>query len=61
MTVQIYYKNSPLKNAGNLILFVGEKFDIKHLKNVITKTDYSYVDDLLKINDLKKKTFSFRA
>ena len=59
MTVQIYYKNSPLKNAGNLILFVGEKFDIKHLKNVITKTDYSYVDDLLKINDLKKKLLVF--
>ena len=38
MTIQIYYKNSPSKKIlGNLILFVNEKFDIKGLKNDLSK------------------------
>ncbi len=59
MTVQINYKNSPSKNiSGNLILFVNEKFDIKGLKSDVSSSEFSYISDLLKTNNLKKK-YSF--
>ena len=55
MTVQIYYKNGASKKIlGNLILFVNEKFDIKGLKSDISKSEISYISDLLKTSDLKK-------
>ena len=60
MSVQIYYKNSaPKKISGNLILFVNEKFDMKPLKNSISKSEFSYISDLLKTSDLKKSIFVF--
>ena len=60
MTVQINYKNSVLKtNVGNLILFVDEKFQINGLTKYISKSEYSYISDLLKTSDLKKKITCF--
>ncbi len=60
MTVQINYKNSGFKNtANNLVLFVGENFDIKGLKQTISKTEYSYIAEMLKNNDLKKDILFF--
>ena len=61
MTVQINYKNSGLKNiVSNLVLFVGENFDISGLKKNISNTEYSYISDLLKTSDLKKDLLFFQ-
>ena len=60
MTVQINYKNSSLKNIfGNLVLFVGENFNISGLKKYISNDEYYYVSDLLKTSDLKKEFLLF--
>ncbi len=60
MTVQINYKNSlSKKNSCNLVLFVDEKFDISKLKKHISSSEYSFISDLLKITDLKKKIVTF--
>jgi leucyl aminopeptidase len=61
MTVQINYKNRDLKKiTNNLVLFVGEKFDIGGLNKHISKNEFSYVSDLLKTSDLKKDILSFK-
>ena len=61
MTVQINYKNKVLKNTtGNLILFVAEKFNINGLKKYVSNSEYNYISDLLKTNDLKKDIISFK-
>ena len=40
MAIQINYKNkNHYKTASNLILFVGEKFDIKGIKKLISDTE----------------------
>ena len=60
MTVQINYKNRVLKKiTNNLVLFVGEKFEIGGLKRHISKSEFSYISDLLKNSDLKKDILSF--
>ena len=60
MTVQINYKNGGLKNiVGNLVLFVGEKFNIKPLKKHISDQEFSFVNDLLKTGDFKKNILNF--
>ena len=60
MNVKINYKYSSLKNSiGNLVLFAGEKFSIKPIKNRISETDFSFVSDLLKSSDLKKNILKF--
>tara|TARA_B100001057_G_scaffold222349_1_gene222770 strand:+ start:19 stop:1479 length:1461 start_codon:yes stop_codon:yes gene_type:complete len=56
MTVQINYKNrDSIKTNNNLVLFTGEKFDIGGLYKHISKSEISYISDLLKNSDLKKK------
>ncbi len=61
MTVQINYKNRDLKKIiSNLVLFVGEKFDIDGLNKHISKNEFSYISDLLKTSDLKKDILSFK-
>jgi len=60
MSVQINYKTSNLKkNSINIVFFVDEKFRISNLKKYISKTEYSYISDLLNINDKKKKIISY--
>ena len=61
MTVQINYKNRDLKKiTSNLVLFVGEKFNIGGLNKHISKGEFSYISDLLKNSDLKKDILSFK-
>ena len=56
MTVQINYKNSVFKNtANNLVLFIDENFNMKSLEKIISKTEHSYINELLKSSDLKKE------
>ena len=60
MAVQINYKNSGFKaGLGNLVLFVDEKFNISDLRKYISKTEFSYISDLLKTSDLKKNLLFF--
>ena len=60
MTVQINYKNIGSKNVkGNLVLFVDEKFSISSLKKHVSSSEYSFISDLLKTKDLKKKIITF--
>ncbi len=59
MTVQINYNNSLQKNSSNFVLFVDEKFDISGLKKYISRSEFSYISDLLKAKDIKKKIIPF--
>ena len=61
MTVQINYKNNSSKKvSSNQVLFVDEKFNINGLKNHISKSEFSYISDLLKSSDLKKDLLFFK-
>ena len=56
MTVQINYKKSlSKKSAGNLVLFVDEKFSIFALKKHILSSEYTYVSDLIKTKKSEEK------
>ena len=60
MTITINYKNNvPKKDSYNLVLFIDEKYNISSLKKYVLSSEYSYIFDLLKTNDLKKKIISF--
>ena len=60
MSITINFKNKKLsKNSANLILFVDEKFNINHLKEHISGSEYSFISDLLKTKDKKKKIINF--
>ncbi len=60
MSIQINYKNKGYKNpAANLVLFVEEKFNINTLKKFISNTEYNYIFELLKANDLKQDILVF--
>ena len=60
MSIKVSYlekKNS--KTVGNLVLFSDEKYRINSLKKYLSDLEFSYINDLLKTNDLKKNLFVF--
>ena len=60
MNIKIYYKKQTFtKSIGNLILFADEKFNINGLKKHISNSEYSYISDLLKKKDTKKRIITF--
>ena len=60
MKIEINYKNHiSNKSNGNLILFVDEKLNITGLKNFLSNIEYSYINDLIKLEDKKKKILTF--
>ena len=60
MTTIINYKNSfSKKNRSNIVLFVDEKFNIGGLKKYISGTENSLINDLIKVQNLKKEIISF--
>ena len=60
MTVKINYKNISFKKIShNLVLFTDDRFSLTPLKKYISKSEYNYVSDLLKTNDLKKNLIIF--
>ncbi|MDA9650942.1 leucyl aminopeptidase [Candidatus Pelagibacter sp.] len=60
MTVQINYIKSGSKNTSStVVFFVDKKFNINALKKYISKSEYSYILDLLKTSDLKKDLLFF--
>ena len=62
MPVKINYTDKNInQNSSNLILFANEKFEVKRLRRFLSKNDFSYVNDLLKTSDLKKKILVFEV
>ena len=62
MSVKIRYINKPLvKPSFNTVLFSNEKFNIKSLKKYLSKYEFSYISDLLKSSDLKKRLLVFEV
>ena len=60
MSVKInYLKKTNNKNLSNQIFFTDEKFNISGLKKFLNNKDFSYINDLLKTNDLKKNLLVF--
>ena len=60
MSVQISYNNIvPKKNSINNVFFVDENFNISGLKKQISNKDYSFLSDLIKSKNLKKKNSDF--
>jgi len=60
MSIKISFKKSILsKTSSNLVLFVDEKFNTKLVKKYLSNSEFSYVSDLLKTSDLKKKLLIF--
>ena len=60
MPIQINLKkNSIKKPINNLVLFTDQKFSTNHIKKYISSNELSYIDDLLKTSDLKKKILVF--
>ena len=60
MSIQINHKsNSFKKTLDNTILFVDENFNIDGLKKYMSSNEFTYISDLLKTCDLKKKLLYF--
>ena len=60
MTLKISYSNKSTNNlSGNTVLFSDEKFKNNNLRKFISNSELSYIDDLLKINDIKKNILVF--
>jgi leucyl aminopeptidase len=60
MNIKVNFKKQVLsKSNTNLILFADEKFNISGLKKHISSTEYSYISDILKKKDTKKKIVTF--
>ena len=60
MSVKINFKNNiSKKNSINLVLFTDEKFSTSSIKKYISNSEFSYITDLLKSSDLKKRLFVF--
>ena len=56
MSIKINYKSSISKSKlKNVVFFVDEKFRIQDIKALISKSEYSYTEDLLKTKDFKNK------
>ena len=55
MSVKIIYKKTNFKKyQANLVLFTNEKFSITNLKKYLSKSEFSYINDLLNTSDIKK-------
>jgi len=60
MTIKIKYTKKKIKRFdNNLVIFSDERFSILGLKKYLTKSEYSYLTDLLKHKDLKKNLYVF--
>ena len=55
MTIKInFIKNYKKNSSSNLILFCDEKPNLDNLKKFLSKTEFDYLKDLIKVCDLKK-------
>ncbi len=62
MSVKITYpKTVSKKLSTNIVLFTNENFKINSLKKYLSNSEFSYINDLLKTSDLKKKYICLRV
>ena len=60
MTIKLnFIKNYKINSSSNLILFCDEKPNLDNLKKFLSKTEFDYLKDLIKVCDLKKNIFKF--
>ena len=59
MALKINYLKTKSKPSSNLALFSNEKYKINKLRRYLTNHEFSYISDLLKTSDLKKKFTGF--
>ena len=60
MAIKInYLKNTNNRSSNNLVLFSGEKFNVKDLKKYLSNSEFIYIEDLIKTIDIKKNIFVF--
>ena len=60
MAIKINYSNKKYsKTNSNSVFFFNDKFNIDNLKKDLSNSEFTYVKDLLKTADLKKKLFTF--
>ncbi len=59
MKLNITYSKNGNLSSRNQVLFSDEKFSISGLKKYITNSEFSYIKDLLRTSDLKKKLLLF--
>ena len=61
MSIKINYNKKLLnKTTSNLVLFSNDKFNINGLKKDLTNSEFTYISDILKSADLKKKLIFFQ-
>ncbi|WP_075534141.1 leucyl aminopeptidase [Candidatus Pelagibacter communis] len=63
MSTKINYLNSNKNKSlsSNIVLFSKEKFKINNLKKYLSKSEFIYIEDLLKSFDIKKNIFVFES
>ena len=62
MPIKINYsKKTQNKQSSNVVIFTDEKFNISKSKKYMPDSEHSYIKDLLKTSDLKKKIFVFEV
>ena len=59
MTLKINYLKKNANKSSNLVLFTNDKFNLRKIEKNFSKSELSYVNDLLKTSDLKKNIFIF--
>ena len=61
MSIKINYlkTNNTKSKSQNIVLFSKEKFKINDLKSHLSKSEFAYIEDLIKSIDLKKNIFIF--
>ena len=56
MSIKVNHSNKASnKSSNNIVLFTEEKYNINDLKKYLSSPEFSYISDLLKACDLKKK------
>jgi leucyl aminopeptidase len=60
MSIKVNHSNKASeKSSNNIVLFTEEKYNINDLKRYLSSPELSYISDLLKACDLKKKLLVF--
>ena len=62
MSIKISYHQKTTNNiSSNIVLFSDDNFKLNSLKKYLSKTEFSYISELLKSSDLKKNLLVFEV
>ena len=59
MSIKINYLKKESSKSSNLVLFTDDKYKINNLRKYLSNSEFSYIYDLLKSNDLNKNLIIF--